>query len=85
MDSQAGLSHRSSPGRPSLDIRMTTCQGFGFSGKVSCSGEHALSGSKLERLAGDAGRSRQLFKANRLITESGSEKAGRSWTQTLEF
>lgn len=68
VDSQTGLSHCSSPGRPSsLDIRMTTCLGFGFSGKVSCSGEHALSGSKLESIAGGAGKSRQLFKASRPI------------------
>lgn len=77
MDSQAGLSHCSSPGRPSsLDIRMTTCLGFGFSGKVSRSGERVLSGSKLESIAGGTRKSRQLFKASCLITESGSRKLG---------
>lgn len=36
VDPSAGLSHRSSPGRPSpLGVRMTTCLGFRFSGEES--------------------------------------------------
>lgn len=49
----AGISHHLSPGHPfSLGIRMTTCLGFTFSEKVSCSGEPALSGSELEKWQG---------------------------------
>lgn len=66
----AGISYHPSPGHPfSLGIRMTSCLGFSFAEKVSCSGEPALSGSELEKWKwGGVGKGRQLFKVSRMIS-----------------